>query len=80
VEVKAGTSGSLKSIQRFLAEKQRAFALRFNMDRPSLGSFSMDIGDKTGVKDVSFTLLSLPLYLASQTDRLLRKQFQNEHK
>jgi predicted AAA+ superfamily ATPase len=74
VEVKAGTSGSLKSIQRFLAEKKRAFALRFNMDRPSLGSFSMDIGDKTGVKDISFTLLSLPLYLASQTDRLLRKQ------
>jgi len=40
----------------------------------------MDIGDKTGVKDVSFTLLSLPLYLASQTDRLLRKQFLNERK
>jgi hypothetical protein len=47
------------------------------MDRPSLGSFSMDIGDKTGVKDISFTLLSLPLYLASQTDRLLRKQLSN---
>ena len=75
VEVKAGTSGSLKSIQMFLAEKKRSFALRFNMDRPSLGSFSIDIGGKTGVKDVSFTLLSLPLYLAGQTDRLLREHF-----
>jgi uncharacterized protein len=73
VEVKAGTSGSLKSIQMFLAEKKRSFALRFNMDRPSLGSFSTDIGGKAGVKNISYTLLSLPLYLAGQTDRLLRE-------
>ncbi len=76
VEVRAGTSGSLKSIQMFLAEKNRRFAVRFNMDQPSLGSFSSDIGDKTGVKNISFMLLSLPLYLAGQTDRLLREQFQ----
>jgi predicted AAA+ superfamily ATPase len=73
VEVRAGTSGSLKSIQMFLAEKKRSFALRFNMDRPSLGSFSTDIGGKAGVKNISYTLLSLPLYFAGQTDRLLRE-------
>lgn len=78
VEVKAGTSGSLKSIQMFLAEKKRNFAVRFNMDRPSLGSFSMNIGDKTGVKDLAFTLLSLPLYLAGQTDRLIQEYFQTQ--
>lgn len=78
VEVRAGTSGSLKSIQVFLTEKKRCFALRFNMDQPSLGSFSTDIGSKIGVKNISFTLLSLPLYLAGQTDRLLRDYFQNE--
>lgn len=78
VEVRAGTSGSLKSMQMFLAEKKRGFAVRFNMDRPSLGSFSSDIGDKTGVKKISFTLLSLPLFLAGQTDRLLREHFQND--
>ncbi len=77
VEVRAGTSGSLKSTQMFLAEKKRSFAMRFNMDRPSLDSFSIDIGDKKGVKGVSFTLLSLPLYLAGQTDRLLREHFQS---
>jgi predicted AAA+ superfamily ATPase len=73
VEVKAGTSGSLKSIQMFLAEKKRDLALRFNMDRPSVGSFSTDIGGRTGMKNVSYTLLSLPLYLAGQTDRLLHE-------
>ncbi len=75
VEVRAGTSGSLKSIQVFLSEKKRSLALRFNMDQPSLGSFSADIGAKTGAKNISFTLLSLPLYLAGQTDRLLREHF-----
>jgi len=40
VEVRAGTSGSLKSLQVFLAEKERNFAVRLNMDRPPLGSFT----------------------------------------
>lgn len=76
VEVRAGTSGSLKSIQMFLSEKKRSFAVRFNIDRPSLGSFSTDIGGKTGPGNISFTLLSLPLYLAGQTQRLIREYFE----
>ena len=67
----AGASGSLKSTQVFLAEKKRSFAVRFNMDRPSLDSFPIAIVDKNGVRKVTFTLLSLPLYLAGQLDRLL---------
>lgn len=75
VEVRSGTSGSLKSVHMFLAEKKRTLAVRFNMDQPSKGSFSIDISGKTGVKNISFTLLSLPLFLAGQTDRLLREHF-----
>jgi uncharacterized protein len=74
VEVRAGTSGSLKSIHVFLAEKARRFAVRFNMDRPSCGDFSVELGGKTKAQTVSFTLLSLPLYLAGQLDRLIRDQ------
>jgi predicted AAA+ superfamily ATPase len=73
VEVRAGTSGSLKSLQVFLAEKERNFAVRLNMDRPSLGSFSATVGGKSGVRNVSYTLLSVPLYLAGQLDRLLHE-------
>ena len=73
VEVRAGTSGSLKSLQVFLAEKERNFAVRLNMDRPSLGSFSAAVGGKNGVRNVSYTLLSVPLYLAGQLDRLLHE-------
>jgi predicted AAA+ superfamily ATPase len=73
IEVRAGKSGSLKSLQVFLAEKERNFAVRLNMDKPSLGSFTATIGGKGGVRDVTYTLLSLPLYLAGQLDRLLHE-------
>ncbi|MDY0169553.1 MAG: AAA family ATPase [Thermoguttaceae bacterium] len=74
VEVRAGVSGSLKSIHVFLAEKARRFAVRFNMDRPSLGDFSVDVRGKAGTRHLVFTLLSLPLYLTGQIDRLIREQ------
>ncbi len=75
VEVRSGTSGSLKSTHVFLAEKARRFAVRFNMDHPSIGDFSVNLGSKAETKSVSFTLLSLPLYLAGQLDRLIREQY-----
>jgi predicted AAA+ superfamily ATPase len=73
VEVRAGTSGSLKSLQVFLAEKERNFAVRLNMDRPSLGSFATAVAGKGGVRNLSYALLSMPLYLAAQLDRLLHE-------
>jgi len=75
VEVRAGSSGSLKSLQVFLVEKKRDFAVRLNMDRPSLGSFTATIGGKDGIRKLTYTLLSLPLYLAGQLDRLLHEHF-----
>ncbi len=75
IEVRAGTSGSLKSLQVFLAGKNRDFAVRLNMDKPSLGSFTTMIGGPGGVQNVAYTLLSLPLYLVGQLDRLLREHF-----
>jgi len=34
-----------------------------------------DLGSKTESKTVSFTLLSLPLYLVGQLDRLIQEQY-----
>ncbi len=73
VEVRAGSSGSLKSLHVFLAEKKRDFAVRLNMDTPSVGSFTVALGGKNGTCDLNYTLLSLPLYLAGQLDRLLHE-------
>jgi len=69
VEIKAGTTGTLKSLHQFLKEKQRHFALRFNADLPSLWH------DKRKLTDgslIDYELLSLPLYLSGQAQRLMR--------
>ena len=71
VEIKAGTSGSLKSLHQFLKEKGGGLALRFNADPPSLLSDAKRL--PTG-KLVTYRLLSLPLYLVDQARWLLRDE------
>jgi len=75
IEVKAGTSGSLRSLHRFLKEKRRDFALRFNSDRPSLLQDTKKLADGT---PVNYRLLSLPLYLAGQSRRLVAECLQTD--
>ena len=69
VEVKAGKTGTLKSMHLFVREKGRNFALRFNSDTSSLcrARTSLSTGEQR-----PFRLLSLPLYLVGQTQRLCR--------
>ena len=70
VEVKAGKSGSLKSLHVFVNEKQHDFALRFYAGQPL---FSDSVTSVSGMKQVKFCLLSLPFYLINQTKRLCRE-------
>jgi predicted AAA+ superfamily ATPase len=72
VEIKAGKTGTLKSLHRFLLEKQRSFGLRFNGDRPSLMSGSTQTTDRMKLE---FELLSLPLYMVGQARRLVAAHF-----
>jgi predicted AAA+ superfamily ATPase len=74
VEVKAGTTGRLKSLHVFLLEKQRNFALRFNADIPSVVDTETVVASH---ESKPFRLLSLPLYLVGQTDRLIDEAMQN---
>ena len=37
IEVKAGSSGSLKSLHQFMKEKRKKIAIRINSDYPSIG-------------------------------------------
>ncbi|MDX8413356.1 MAG: ATP-binding protein [Mariprofundales bacterium] len=67
VEVKAGKTGTLKSLHLFINEKSAPLAVRFNADLPSL----MQIAHPAGNRDPhSCQLLSLPLYMAGQLRRL----------
>lgn len=73
VEIKAGKSGTLKSLHYFLKEKRRTFGLRFNAHMPSLLSEStLATSDKT---ELRYELLSLPLYMVGQVRRLLGAHF-----
>ena len=68
VEVKAGKTGTLKSLQVFVAEKQSRVALRFNAMPPSCSLQETLIAGK---ENIPFQLVSLPLYLVCQAQRLI---------
>ena len=70
VEVKAGKTGSLKSLHQFVKEKGSSFAIRFNDDLPSICDVQ--------TKEVEFTILSLPLYMAGELPRLLKEYFKDK--
>jgi len=68
VEVKSGSAGSLKSLHQFMAEKMLNFAVRFNINQPSVENIQV----KTTLgKPVSYRLLSVPIYLAERLDDLI---------
>ncbi|MDQ6993163.1 MAG: ATP-binding protein [Mariprofundus sp.] len=68
VEVKAGKSGSLKSLHLFIKEKRSPVAVRLNADIPSMMSDTHTLPDGSSR---SYQLLSLPLYMAGQVRRLI---------
>ncbi len=70
VEVKAGKTGTLRSLFQFLLEKKRLRAVRFHMGRPALEDVKLP-----GAGGTTVELLSLPLYLAGQVVRLLADAF-----
>ena len=70
IEVKAGKSGTLKSLHMFLRDKSLALGVRFNSDIPSLLTLETKLPDGQYLK---YQLLSLPLYLAGQVRRFIRQ-------
>ncbi len=72
VEVKAGKTGSLKSLQVFVSEKKSPVALRFNTMPPSCSRQKTSVAGK---EKVPFLLVSLPLYLVGQARRLIEEAF-----
>lgn len=70
IEVKAGKTGTLKSMHSFLRHKHRSFGVRLNSDLPSLMDARTVLPDG---HNVPFRLLSLPLYMVGQTRRLIQE-------
>lgn len=70
IEVKAGTTGSLKSLREFIKEKKLSLAVRVNSDKPSI--VIVQIADQI-VPSLQYKLLSLPFYLLGQVHRLIKE-------
>ncbi|MCP3959181.1 MAG: ATP-binding protein [bacterium] len=67
IEVKAGKTGTLKSLHLFLREKSRSLAVRLSSAPPSVLAATTSLADG---RNVPFQLVSLPLYLVGQVRRL----------
>jgi hypothetical protein len=70
IEVKAGKSGTLKSLHLFFREKRPSLGVRFNSDITTLHTLETTLPDG---KNLHYHLLSLPLYLVGQVRRLIRQ-------
>ncbi len=69
IEVKAGKTGTLKSMQVFLATKGYPTGVRINTDQPTRHQAAYALPRLTEKK---FELLSIPFYLIGQLHRLLQ--------
>lgn len=71
VEVKAGKSGSLRSLQQFVLHKRPPVTVRFDLNVPSLHRVSHTARTADGTSQVTYDLLSLPLYAVEELPRLI---------
>jgi uncharacterized protein len=69
IEVKSGTTGTLKSLHQFMKEKKKRIAVRINSDVPRLGI--IEVKDVDG-ELIEYSLLSIPFYLLEQLHRLIK--------
>ncbi len=68
IEVKSGSTGSLKSLHLFMYEKKLPLAVRINGDQPSVVDIAVNMQRGEMVK---YKLLSIPFYLIGEIHRLI---------
>ncbi len=73
IEVKAGKSGTLKSLQQFVLNKHTDLCIRFDLNPPDIGRITHAARVSDGSVPVSYTLLSLPLYIVEELPRLVNE-------
>ena len=71
IEVKAGRTGTLRSLHQFAAEKRPALAVRFDLGEPSLQTVEASAVRGTSATPVRYPILSLPLYLVERLPRII---------
>ena len=64
IEIKASKRGTLKSLHIFLSENNKKTGVRLNLDTPSIGKDLQASVNIPGKDQLTYNLISLPLYLA----------------
>ncbi|WP_218943557.1 DUF4143 domain-containing protein [Exilibacterium tricleocarpae] len=72
IEIKAGATGSLKSLHQFVGERQVPLAVRFDTGLHSVQTISTRIRKAGKEVKVDYELISLPLYLVERLPGLVR--------
>ncbi|MEM7020738.1 MAG: DUF4143 domain-containing protein, partial [Pseudomonadota bacterium] len=74
IEVKSGATGSLKSLHQFMAEKDAPLAVRFDAGLSSKQTITTKIQQGSEAEDISYELISLPLYLVERLPALMDEE------
>ena len=69
IEVKSGSTGKLRSLHQYIHKTGTRLAVRFDSNPPSIQTIRVSLPD--GVTNDTFQLLSLPLYMIGELDRIL---------
>ncbi len=70
IEVKAGATGSLKSLHQFMASRGFELAVRVNIQKPSI--VEVDVKTTKGIR-AQYTLISVPFYLVGELRRIIEE-------
>ena len=73
IEVKAGRTGTLKSLHQFVAERRTPVAVRFDAEPPALHTVDVQVRRGRGSERVRYRLVSLPLYLVERLPRIVEE-------
>lgn len=73
IEIKAGKTGSLKSLHQFVLHKHPSLALRFDLHPVHFTHLAHKVKTKNGHGTIAYHMLSLPLYLVSELKRLINQ-------
>lgn len=71
IEVKAGATGTLKSMHQFMGSKQAPLAVRFDASQPSVTYIDTVINSGKSRKRIRYPLVSLPLYLVERLETIV---------
>ncbi len=70
IEVKSGTSGTIKSLHSYVLKKQTYEAIRISSAKPSVH----ELVAKMNLQKKSFQLINIPFYMVNQIERMVNER------